>query len=87
MIGRSRMTDRCTIQKRGLLFGNWGATPTITASSSVVAQGASEAKDEPRTKDFSTRKDASCDARVMSKIFFNIGTSIESLDTFMQAIK
>ena len=34
MIGRSRMTDRCTIQKRGLLFGNWGATPTITASSS-----------------------------------------------------
>jgi hypothetical protein len=33
MIGRSRMTDRCTIQKRGLRFGNWGATPTITASS------------------------------------------------------
>jgi hypothetical protein len=33
MIGRSRMTDRCTIQKSGLLCGNWGATPTITASS------------------------------------------------------
>jgi urease gamma subunit len=33
-IGRSRMTDRCTIQKSGLLCVNWGVTPTITASSS-----------------------------------------------------
>jgi hypothetical protein len=36
MQGRSRMTDRCTIQKSGLLCGYWGAMPTITASSCRV---------------------------------------------------
>jgi hypothetical protein len=31
--GRSLMTNLCTIQKSGLLCGNWGAAPTITTSS------------------------------------------------------